>query len=114
MPLVRNYAEGESFELLPGERALQLTSSADVPLYVGIRKGEFMLARPVAEPPPTYVLTEEQYVRLEQQVRLQVTYKSWLKDGLLVITEVMPPAPPEARRDRSDNDPQPDIDNTPR
>jgi len=92
MPLVRNYATGEVYELLPGEYALQLASTADVPLYVGIRKGEFLLARPADG--PTYVLTEEQYVRLQQQLKTQVTYKNWVKDGLLVITDVTTPEPP--------------------
>lgn len=98
MPLVRNFADGETYELLPGERALQLTSTAEVPLYVGIRKGEFMYARPAAEPLVTYVLTEEQYVRLQQQIKSQLTYKNWIRDGLLVLTEVEPPPPlPEGR-----------------
>jgi len=122
MPLVRHFAEGESYELQPGEVLLQLGNTADVPLYIGIRKGEFLIAQPADEPQLTYVLTEEQHVRLQQQLKLQVTYKGWLKTGLLTITDVTVPPdppppdpevedpPPEALREREDPPPPPPED----
>jgi hypothetical protein len=89
---VRNIPAGEAYEPLPGEQLLQLTA-AEAQLYVGIRKGEYMLAQP--EPAVTYVLTQEQSVRLRQQLKLQPTYQSWVKTGLLTITDVtVPPEPP--------------------
>lgn len=110
MPLVKHYAEGETYELQPGEHLLQLQSTAEVPLHVGIRKGEYMIAYPAAEPMVTYVLTDEQAVRLQQQVQTQVTYRNWLKDGILTVVDMTEPpllarwlpksAPPEARDDR--------------
>lgn len=98
MPIVRNIAEGTGYQPAPGERLLQLVNTGEVPLYLGIRNGDYMIAAPSGEPQVTYVLVEEQWVRLQQQLKLQITYKNWIASGLLTLTEVaeLPePTPPE-------------------
>lgn len=119
MPLVRTVAEGEEYQPAAGERLLQLQNTGDVPLYLGIRNGEYLVAAVVAaetqalpgKPPKptadtTYILTTEQYVRLQQQLALQTTYKNWIASGLLTIVEVAsvspsssPPPGPEPEPD---------------
>jgi|SRR3954463_9143626 hypothetical protein len=98
MPLVRNIAEGGTYQPAAGERLLQLPNTGDVPLYIGIRNGEYMISAAVGEPLVTYVLTETQWVRLQQQLQLQATYKKWVASGLLTLVEVpelpVPVAPP--------------------
>jgi hypothetical protein len=100
MPLVRNIAEGGTYQPAAGERLLQLQNNAAVPLYIGIKKGEYMIAATADNPQATYVLTEEQWVRLQQQIASQVTYKNWISSGLLALVEVaelpVPPPPPPA------------------
>jgi hypothetical protein len=96
MPLLRNFAEGEAYAPLQGERLLQLQNTGLVPLYLGIRKGEFMIAATAENPQVTYLLTEEQFVRLQQQIAAQAAYKNWIASGLLTLVEVpqLPAAPP--------------------
>jgi hypothetical protein len=98
MPLVRNIAEGGVYQPAAGERLLQWQNTAQVPLYLGIRKGEYMIAATADGPQVTYVLTEEQYVRLQQQLASQAAYKNWIASGLLTLVEVdelpVPPPPP--------------------
>lgn len=92
MPSVRKLAEGEVYQQQAGERLLQLENTGDVPLYVGIRNGQYMIAAPSdVMPEPTYVLTEEQWVRLQQQLQSQAVYKGWIASGLLALVEVVPP-----------------------
>lgn len=94
MPLVRNIDKGP-YEPAVGERLLQLRNTAEVPLYLGIRKGEYMIAAAPDGPQVTYILTDEQYVRMQQQLALQTTYKNWIASGILTIVEVDDlPAPP--------------------
>lgn len=105
MPMVRNIAEGGTYIPQPGERLLQLNNTGETPLYIGIRKGEYMIAASAGAPLVTYVLTEEQWVRLQQQMQLQPAYKSWVASGLLTLVELdelpeaepppPPPPPPE-------------------
>lgn len=115
MGQVRFIAPGEPYEVQPGERLLQLANTGETPLFIGIRNGEYMIAAPASEPgvtappvPPTtlatYVLTQEQYVRLQQQIQLQPTYRAWIASGLLTLTELQevpvaqtetPPPPPD-------------------
>lgn len=95
MSQVRNIADGDPYEPQPGEHLLQLANTGDVPLYIGIRRGEFMLAAPVGDPVRTYILTEEQYVRLQQQMQLQAAYKDWVTSGLLTLVDpTVVPDPP--------------------
>jgi len=94
MPSIRHLAEGApTYEPKPGERLLRLETTATVPLLVGIRRGEYLLAEPAGG--RTYVLTEEQHVRLQQQLAAQPTYQAWLRDGLLTITDLTTPTPPD-------------------
>jgi|SRR3954463_16212334 hypothetical protein len=103
MSQVRNIADGDPYEPQPGEHLLQLANTGDVPLYLGIRRGEFMLAAAAGEPVRTYILTEEQYVRLQQQLAMQAAYKEWLASGLLTLVDptvvVPPPPPPETEEE---------------
>lgn len=98
MPRVRTVAEGEAYKPAAGEHLLQLQSTAEVPLYVGIKKGEYMIAATDDPPQVTYLLTEEQWVRLQQQVASQLAYKNWIAGGILVLVEVaelpVPEPPP--------------------
>jgi len=95
VPHVRHLAaDAPTYEPKPGERVLRLETAAEVPqLFVGIGRGEYLLAAPTGS---TYVLTEEQYVRLQQQLAAQATYQAWQRDGLLTITDAatVPPDPP--------------------
>src|SRR3954469_21536790 len=98
MPLVRNIAEDGVYQPAGGERLLQLQNNATVPLYIGIKKGEYMIAATADGPQVTYVLTEEQWVRMQQQLASQITYKNWIANGLLALVEVselpVPEPPP--------------------
>lgn len=94
MPMVRNIAAGGTYVPAPGEHLLQLQNAGDVPLYIGIRKGEYLMAFAPGAPQVTYVLTEEQWVRMQQQMQLMATYKSWVSSGLLTLTEIPELAPP--------------------
>lgn len=88
MPLVRNMLPTDTYQPKAGEHLLRLANSGDVPLYIGIRNGEYMLAQPPSEPQPVYVLTKEQYVRMQQQFQLQTAYKNWVTSGLLTLVEI--------------------------
>jgi hypothetical protein len=92
--MIRNIAEGGTYVPTAGEHLLQLVNAGDVPLYVGIRKGEYMIAPAAGAPQFTYVLTEEQWVRLQQQMAT-ATYKSWVASGLLTLSELSELVPPE-------------------
>src|SRR5262245_20075255 len=101
MPQVRFIAIGPYLPG-PGERLLLLQNSGDrTPLYIGIRNGEYMIAQPMGTSQPTYVLTEEQWVRMQQQLAAQPAYVSWVQSGLLTLVEQAsvpeppPPPPPE-------------------
>lgn len=83
MPLVRNIADTTGYERQPGEVLLDFTNTGDVPLYVGIRKGEYMVAAPASAPQVTYILTNEQCVRLQQQGQISSAYREWVASGLL-------------------------------
>ncbi len=113
MGQVRFIAPGDPYTVQPGERLMQLENTGDVPLYVGIRNGEYMIAAAAGDPVVTYVLTQEQYVRLQQQLQLQPTYKSWIASGLLTLTELQevpvtetpPPPEPEPEDDEDECEP---------
>lgn len=100
MAQVRSIAEGP-YQPAADERLLQLANTGEVPLYIGIRNGEYMIAAAAGEPQVVYVLTETQWVRTQQQMQLQPTYKKWVASGLLTLTELdsvpapTPPPPPE-------------------
>lgn len=115
MPLVRKVPEGEAYQPQAGERLLQLVNTGDTPLSIGIRRGEYMIATAAGDTEqPTYVLTEEQWVRLQQQLQMQATYKNWLATGLLTLREVpeviVPPPEPEPPPERSEDDQTPTPD----
>lgn len=115
MGQVRFLTEGP-YTPAPGEHLLQLQNTGDVPLYIGIRNGEYMIAPPAgASSTTTYVLTQEQRVRLQQQIQLQATYREWIASGLLTLAEVADlPAPaadePEPVTEPGDPDPDADTD----
>lgn len=97
MPSVRYIPEGEAYQPAAGEHLLQLQNAGSVPLYIGILKGEYMVATTGTQA-GAFLLDNEQWVRLQQQLKRQATYKSWVSSGLLTLVEVpeLPvPTPPE-------------------
>lgn len=88
MPMLRSIAAGDTYQPAAGEHLLRLQNTADVPLYIGIRKDEYMIAAIATDPQVTYVLTEEQWVRLQQRLRATPIYQNWIARGILTLTEV--------------------------
>lgn len=113
MPIVRNIAEGVGYQPAPGERLLQLVNAGETQLYIGIRNGDYMIAAPAGEAQVTYVLVQEQWVRLQQQLKLQITYKNWIAAGLLTLVEVDELPEPEPPAEEPEAEPAPEEQPTP-
>lgn len=88
MPMVRNIADAAGYVRQPGEVLLDWTNTGEVPLCIGIRRGEYMIAAPAGAEQVTYILTHEQCVRLQQQGQISSAYRDWVASGLLTfVTE---------------------------